>query len=179
MSGFSSFKESKLLFENWRRHVNEALSPEEQEAVDAVKDLDSEGEAKVTSALSGKEEDPMSLTEDGHTDVASAVRKMKVACENAEELLQALAQMPQEGDLPSWWMSKATLAANYLSKMRDFLLHSPDVRQQVMEGEKTKVSKAGQKRVSAKIGHLVGKEKMKPDQAAAIAYSMEKEGKLD
>ena len=45
--------------------------------------------------------------------------------------------------------------------------------------EKTKVSKAGQKRVSKKIGYLVGKEKKKPDQAAAIAYSMEKRGELE
>ena len=40
------------------------------------------------------------------------------------KLLQALSQMPPEGDLPSWWMSKATLAANYISKMRDYLLLS-------------------------------------------------------
>lgn len=44
--------------------------------------------------------------------------------------------------------------------------------------KKTKVSKAGQKRVSKKIGYLVGKEKMDPDQAAAVAYSMEKRGEL-
>ena len=45
--------------------------------------------------------------------------------------------------------------------------------------KKTKVSKAGQKRVSKKIGHLIDKEKKEPDQAAAIAYSMEKRGELD
>ena len=45
--------------------------------------------------------------------------------------------------------------------------------------KKTKVSKAGQKRVSKKIGYLIGKEKMDPKQAAAIAYSMEEEGDLD
>lgn len=177
MSGFSSFKESKLLFENWRRHVNEKVTPKVAQELGDFSQMSDEEQQAFMNATMPKEEDSMTLKEDGHTDVSSAVRKMKVACENAEELLQALAQMPQESDLPSWWMSKATLAANYLSKMRDFLLHSPDVRQQVMEGEKTKVSKAGQKRVSAKIGHLVGKEKMKPDQAAAIAYSMEKEGK--
>ena len=176
MSGFSSFKESKLLFENWRRHVNEISDP----VADTLASLSDDQKEEMEGILDSDDEaEEDGLQEDGHTDVASAVRKMKVACENAEELLQALAQMPQEGDLPSWWMSKATLAANYLSKMRDFLLHSPDVRQQVMEGEKTKVSKAGKKRVSDKIGHLVGKENMEPDQAAAIAYSMEKEGKLD
>tara|TARA_R110002020_G_scaffold312491_1_gene527954 strand:- start:5 stop:376 length:372 start_codon:yes stop_codon:yes gene_type:complete len=44
--------------------------------------------------------------------------------------------------------------------------------------KKTKVSKAGQKRVSKKIGILISKEKMDPKQAAAVAYSMEKSGKL-
>ena len=122
MSKFSSYKESQLLFENWRGHVNEALSPEEQEAVDAFKDLDAEGEANALGAIKGS----MTLQEDGHTDVASAMRKMKVSIENAEQLLQALSQMPPEGDLPSWWMSKATLAANYISKMRDYLLLSSD-----------------------------------------------------
>lgn len=126
MSKFSSFKKDQMLFENWRRHVNEAaeaMTDEEEQAFVAVQNLDAEGEKKVKDALNP-------LTEDGHTDVASAMRKMKVACENAEQLLEALSQMPQEGDLPSWWMSKATLAANYLSKMRDYLVYSPDEQMQ-------------------------------------------------
>ena len=44
--------------------------------------------------------------------------------------------------------------------------------------KKTKVSKAGQERVSKKIALLIKKEKMKPKQATAVAYSMEKRGEL-
>jgi len=44
--------------------------------------------------------------------------------------------------------------------------------------EKRKVSKTGQERVSRKISYLIDKEGKKPDQAAAIAYSMEKRGEL-
>ena len=44
--------------------------------------------------------------------------------------------------------------------------------------EKTKVSKTGQERVSKKIAHLIGDEGKPKDQAAAIAYSMEKRGEL-
>ena len=44
--------------------------------------------------------------------------------------------------------------------------------------KKTKVSKAGQARVSKKIGLLISKEKKEPKQAAAMAYSMEKAGQL-
>jgi len=46
------------------------------------------------------------------------------------------------------------------------------------EAEKTKVSKAGQKRVSRKIAHLIRDEGKPKDQAAAIAYSMESRGEL-
>jgi hypothetical protein len=44
--------------------------------------------------------------------------------------------------------------------------------------KKTKVSKAGQKRVSKKIAILRRKEKMPVKQAAVVAYSMEKSGRL-
>jgi hypothetical protein len=46
------------------------------------------------------------------------------------------------------------------------------------EKKKTKVSKAGQERVSKKIGHLIGDEGKSKEQAAAIAYSMEERGEL-
>jgi hypothetical protein len=45
--------------------------------------------------------------------------------------------------------------------------------------EKTKVSKAGQGRVSKKIAHMIGDEGKDEDQAAAIAYSMEERRELD
>ena len=44
--------------------------------------------------------------------------------------------------------------------------------------KKTKVGKSGQERVSKKIGHLVGKEGMSQEQAAAVAYSMESRDEL-
>ena len=45
--------------------------------------------------------------------------------EDAMEILNALEGMPQ-APLPSWWMSKITLAADYLNKSRDYLLVSED-----------------------------------------------------
>ena len=121
MSKFSSFKESKMLFENWRGHLSEVSQPLANVMNNIANLPDEDKEALKKAVGSGEEEQ---LNEDGHTDVASAMRKMKVSIENAEQLLQALSQMPPEGDLPSWWMSKATLAANYISKMRDYLLLS-------------------------------------------------------
>ena len=66
------------------------------------------------------------LNEDGHTDVASAKRKMKLAIEDAKQLLERLETMDSEGDLPSWWMGKVTLASDYLNKCRDYLLNPGD-----------------------------------------------------
>ena len=62
------------------------------------------------------------LKEDGHTDVASAIRKCKTAIEDASQLLSKLQGMDPEGGLPSWWNSKLTIAANSMNKLRDYLL---------------------------------------------------------
>ena len=121
MSKFSSYKQSQLLFENWRGHVKEVSDT----VMDTLAGM-SDDEKREAEAVLDSDDSQETLQEDGHTDVASAMRKMKVSIENAEQLLQALSQMPPEGDLPSWWMSKATLAANYISKMRDYLLLSSD-----------------------------------------------------
>tara|TARA_R100001015_G_C4630874_1_gene192898 strand:+ start:1611 stop:2078 length:468 start_codon:yes stop_codon:yes gene_type:complete len=66
------------------------------------------------------------LNEDGHTDVASAKRKMKLAIEDARQMLEKLETMDSEGDLPSWWMSKIAIASNSLNKCRDYLLNPDD-----------------------------------------------------
>ena len=78
-----------------------------------------------------KEELESTINEDGHTDVPSAIRKLKTATEDAMEILQALegrlCRLDGRGfhadeELPSWWMSKLTLASDYLNKARDYLL---------------------------------------------------------
>ena len=62
------------------------------------------------------------VREDGHTDVASAVRQCKTAIEDASQMLSKLQGMSPEGDLPSWWMNKIAIAANSMNKLRDYLL---------------------------------------------------------
>ena len=121
MSKFSSFKESKMLFENWRGHVNEKVTPKvAQELGDFSQMSDEEQRAFMNATMPKVEEQ---LNEDGHTDVASACRRLKTSIEDAQEMLNVLTQMDQEGDLPSWWMNKASIASDYLNKMRDYLLH--------------------------------------------------------
>ena len=62
------------------------------------------------------------VKEDGHTDVASAVRQCKTAIEDASQMLSKLQGMSPEGDLPSWWMNKIAIAADNMNKLRDYLL---------------------------------------------------------
>ena len=64
----------------------------------------------------------LNIKEDGHTDVASAVRQCKTAIEDASQMLSKLQGMSPEGDLPSWWMNKIAIAANSMNKLRDYLL---------------------------------------------------------
>jgi hypothetical protein len=66
------------------------------------------------------------LNEDGHSDVPSAARKMKLAIEDAGQILAAIEG--SDGDLPAWWMSKVTIASDYLNKARDYLLGSPEAK---------------------------------------------------
>ena len=62
------------------------------------------------------------LNEDGHNDVPSARRKLRTSIEDAHQILDELDRLGDHENLPSWWMSKITLAANYLNKTRDYLI---------------------------------------------------------
>ena len=71
---------------------------------------------------------PEQIKEDGHTDVPSAVRKLKTSIEDANEIMDKLNSMSEEESLPSWWTDKITLSANYLNKARDYLLNSKETK---------------------------------------------------
>ena len=62
------------------------------------------------------------VREDGHTDVASAIRQCKTTMEDASQMLSKLSGMNPEDSLPSWWMNKIAIAANSMNKLRDYLL---------------------------------------------------------
>ena len=68
---------------------------------------------------------PEQIQEDGHTDVQSAIRKLKTSIEDCQDILKKLEGM-QEQPLPSWWTDKITLASNYLNKARDYLLNTKE-----------------------------------------------------
>ena len=62
-----------------------------------------------------------SINEDGHTDVASAERKLKLIIKDAMDTLNALSGLSNEDSLPSWWTDKITLAKDYVGKSRDYI----------------------------------------------------------
>ena len=70
------------------------------------------------------------VREDGHTDVASAIRSCKTTIEDASQMLSKLQGMDPEGDLPSWWMKKIAVASDNMNKLRDYLLVPSITREQ-------------------------------------------------
>ena len=85
---------------------------------DLLKDIE------LGKVYTDKDRKPFKVNEDGHTDVPSAIRKLKLSIEDSRELLQKLESMDKESSLPAWWTDKITLASTYLNKSRDYLLNS-------------------------------------------------------
>ena len=104
------------------------------------------------------------IDEDGHTDVASAVRQCKTTIEDAQDILQKLQTMNPEDSLPSWWTNKLAVVSSSINKMRDYLL-VPSVSEEVELDEMKKVSVEFDKRNKSdmmkakkdleKLGHTV------------------------
>ena len=61
------------------------------------------------------------LTEDGHTDVASAKNQVKIAMDALQKMNTVLATLPDDGSLPTWWTNKVAIAVDKLDGMADYL----------------------------------------------------------
>ena len=62
------------------------------------------------------------MNEDGHSDVASARRKVSLIMEDASQMSDKLNQMDPMESLPSWWMNKMAVASSHLDSLRNYLL---------------------------------------------------------
>ena len=87
------------------------------------------------------------VNEDGHTDVASAERKLKLIVKDAMDTINQLRNMSNEDSLPSWWTDKITLAKDYVSKSRDYITNPAESFEEGFGGdlkgeEKIKFEKA-------------------------------------
>ena len=73
--------------------------------------------------LTGTKDLKESVNEDGHTDVPSAVRKLKTSIEDALQIIGYLKKVNDAEPLPSWWTDKVTLSSNYLNTARNYILN--------------------------------------------------------
>ena len=62
-----------------------------------------------------------SINEDQYGDVSFSRRKLKLACEDSESILQLLANKAENDELPNWWKDKVSKAADYLNICRDYI----------------------------------------------------------
>ena len=100
-----------------------------------------------------------SINEDGHTDVASIERKLKLIVQDANDVINALKSKSNEDSLPSWWTDKITLAKDYVGKSRDYIMNpSESVNEasslgvdMILGGIATVIKKAGMRPMTAKM----------------------------
>ena len=112
-----------------------------------------------------------SIQEDGHQDVASAVRQCKIIAEDAMQILQKLQTMSPEDSLPTWWTNKLAVTSNSMNKMRDYLL-VPSVSEEVELGEEDGhfMYKDGKK--------VMVKTKADHDKYTKMGYTMDEDAKM-
>ena len=80
---------------------------------DLLKDIE------IGKVYTDKDRKPFKVNEDGHTDVASAERKLKLIMKDAMDTLNALRSLSNENSLPSWWTDKITLAKDLKKLYKD------------------------------------------------------------
>ena len=115
------------------------------------------------------------IKEDGHTDVASAVRQCKTMIEDAMQISSKLQSMNPEDSLPSWWTNKLAISSNSMNKLRDYFLVPSNVTEELQEAmgdledmkkivaelEKASKMHLGQsKRIAAHIGMMSKNEEL-------------------
>ena len=81
-------------------------------------------------------EELASLNEDQYGDVSFSRRKLKLACEDSESILQILANINDDEDIPNWLMDKVSKSADYLNIARDYLLSDMTQSTKIHESEK-------------------------------------------
>ena len=78
----------------------------------------------VEKAIRGVLQDqiaPKEINEAGHDDVSMAKTKVKIAMAAVQKMSAELDKLPDDGDLPSWWVGKVAIAVDKLDGMADYL----------------------------------------------------------
>ena len=72
----------------------------------------------------------------GKGDASYLRRKLKLACEDSENIMQMLANMSDDTELPNWLMDKVSKSADYLNIARDYLASDMTQSAEIHESEK-------------------------------------------
>ena len=89
--------------------------------------------AQGYKAKGKKKKEELDIQEDGHTDVASAIRQCKTMIEDAMQITSKLQTMNPEESLPSWWTNKLAISSNSMNKLRDYFLVPSNVTEELQE----------------------------------------------
>ena len=81
---------------------------------------------EIADEITEEHDEVVELDEDGHADVASAMRQCKTVIEDAQEIMGKLQSMSPEDSLPTWWSNKLAVASNNMNKMRDYIVNPID-----------------------------------------------------
>ena len=134
--------------------------------------------------LTGTKDLKESINEDGHTDVPSAVRKLKTSIEDALQIIGYLKKVNDAEPLPSWWTDKVTLSANYLNSARNYILNPHEsvfaVRQDKIKDDERYAKKPNFDYDPEKGKSRIRKvnETMKPSQIKKMRDEFKKTGDL-
>ena len=99
----------------------EAAMPDYVAGSDIMKVLNM-GDDNLVNAAANVLGEKQIVSEDGHTDVASAIRQCKTMIEDAMQITSKLQGMNPEESLPSWWTNKLAISSNSMNKLRDYFL---------------------------------------------------------
>lgn len=108
---------------------------------DAIKSAKKHNAKQTTYVVNAKDK-KVSFSEDinedhsGKGDVPYARRKLKLACEDSENIMQMLANMTDDTELPNWLMDKVSKSADYLNIVRDYLASDMTQSAEIHESEK-------------------------------------------
>jgi DNA-binding CsgD family transcriptional regulator len=113
-------------------HVKRAMLKLDEGKMSQIDQMRKDGKSaeEIAKAMKMKVKDikkimgeEVELGEDGHADVASAIRQCKTVMEDAQQIMAKLQTMSPEDSLPTWWTNKFAVASNSMNKMRDYIVN--------------------------------------------------------
>lgn len=110
----------------------------QKDAIKSAKKHNAKQTTYVVNAKDKKVSFSENVNEDhsGKGDVPYARRKLKLACEDSENIMQMLANMTDDTELPNWLMDKVSKSADYLNIARDYLASDMTQSAEIHESQK-------------------------------------------